>query len=203
MLGTHSQARVFAALELPPELCDRLAAVVAPLEAALPRGAVRWARAAGMHLTLKFYGDVASARLPELQTVLGRAAETAAPMALELQALGAFPNLVHPRVVWIGAAGDLDKLRALQRQVEEASTSLGFKPEARAFAPHLTLGRVKGNLRSVERQALAGALAGQRDQVGRLGGFTANTLSLMRSDLRPTGAEYTRLFAALLSGRAE
>ena len=195
----RSQLRVFAALELPPALCAQLSEVVAGLEALLPLGGVRWAQAGGMHVTLKFYGEVASERLAELQAALKQAAESAGPLALELQGLGVFPNPVHPRVIWVNVAGEVEKLLPLYQKVEQASAALGFKPEARGFTPHLTLGRVKGHLRPREREALADALARQRGQA--FGAFSAETLSLMRSELKPTGAEYARLFAASLSGR--
>ena len=197
--GAPSQMRVFTALELPPALCDQLSEVVASLDALLLHGGVRWAQAEGMHVTLKFYGEVVSEKLAELQAALKQAAEGAGPMALELQGLGVFPNPVHPRVIWVGVAGEVEKLRLLYQKVEQVSASLGFKPEARGFTPHLTLGRVKGRLQPREREALADALARQRGQA--FGAFTAETLSLMRSDLKPTGAEYTRLFAAPLSSR--
>jgi len=196
-----SPLRVFAALELPLEVRNRLEALISALEAALPRSAVRWVNARGMHLTVKFYGDVAPERLPDVQRALQQVAAGASSLNLELRGLGVFPNPVHPRVIWAGAAGDLESLRALQQQVEAASIPLGFKPEARGFTPHLTLGRVKGHLSSVDRQALAEALTRQRAPAEQLGAFTAETLNLMRSDLRPTGAVYTQLFAVPLGGR--
>jgi 2'-5' RNA ligase len=195
------QVRVFAALELPPQMRARLDEIVEALDAALPRGGVRWVRAEGMHLTLKFYGDVASGRLPELEAALQQAAGSAGPLALEMQGLGVFPNPLHPRVIWAGMAGDLDALRALHEKVEQVSSPLGFKPEARDFTPHLTLGRVKAHLKPREREALMEAVTRRRSEP--FGAFVADAVSLMRSHLKPTGAEYTRLFAAPLGGGAD
>jgi 2'-5' RNA ligase len=195
---TLSGVRVFAALELPPEIRDRIADLSAGLNSALPKGGVRWVRADGIHLTLKFYGDVDSERLPELQAALTTTAQSARPLSLEMEGLGVFPNPVHPRVVWVGVAGDLTRLRALRQRVDEASAALGFKPETRPFTPHLTLGRARDHLKPLEKQALAQALERYRAQVGQLGAFTVEALSLMRSVLKPTGAEYTPLFAARL-----
>jgi 2'-5' RNA ligase len=196
-----ARVRVFAALNLPPELCNRLGDVIAGLSTSLPHGAVRWVRAAGIHLTLKFYGNVTRERLPELQSVLAQAAESASPISLELQGLGIFPSPIRPRVIWVGLAGDLERLNELQKRVEDASAVLGFKPEPRGFTPHLTLGRVNGNLRSLERQRLAEGLAAAREQSLDLGAFTADTLSLIRSELKPTGSVYTPLFTTPLGSR--
>ena len=196
---TPESLRLFAALELPSAWAGRLAEVIASLKASLPGGGVRWVRSEGIHLTLKFYGDVAPGTVPALQSALARAAASVPPISLEMEGLGVFPNLSRPRVIWADVAGDVERLTALQKAVEQASAPLGFKPEGRGFAPHLTLGRVNGTLRPAERQILGVVL--ERTHIGRPGAFTAEALSLMRSELRPGGSVYTRLFAASLGGR--
>ena len=195
-MSALGKLRVFAAIELPPELTERLAGIMAELGPMLPRKSIRWARAEGIHLTLKFYGEVASDRLPALQQSLKTAAASAHPMSLEAGSLGVFPNPFRPRVLWVGLAGDVQNLRALQIAIDALSTPLGFKPEARDFTPHLTLGRFHGSLRLPEREKLVEALKDPR--YAQFGALTAETLSLIRSNLKPGGAVYTRLFAAPL-----
>jgi 2'-5' RNA ligase len=190
--------RLFTALELPAPVRRQLADVMTALSAALPRGGVRWVRADGIHLTLKFYGEVSGEKLAGLQAVVTQAAAGVAPLALALNGLGTFPDLSRPRVIWAGLAGEVDRLKALQRAVEEASRPLGFVPEARGFTPHLTLGRVEPGWQSADRKNLEGALA--RLGPGLSGAFTAGTLALMRSDLRPGGAVYTPQLAVKLIG---
>jgi 2'-5' RNA ligase len=179
----------------------QLVELIAALSAALPRGGVRWVRAEGIHLTLKFYGEVGSDRLSGLQGVVKSAAAGVGPLALEMNGLGTFPNLARPRVIWAGLAGELDRLKALQRSVEEASRPLGFEPEARGFTPHLTLGRVEPGWRPADRQSLEDAFA--RLGPGVRAAFTADTLTLIRSDLRPGGAVYTPQLAVKLVGSAD
>ncbi len=188
--------RLFTALELPAEVRRQLASVSAELRAALPRGRVRWVRPEGIHLTLKFYGEVAGTRLPELQAVLRQAAGDVPPLQLALNGLGTFPNLNRPRVIWVGLQGEIDRLRALQRAVETASIPLGFEPEARGFTPHLTLGRVNEGWAPADTRALSAAFA--RLEPGRQDAFVAGTLNLMRSDLKPEGATYTCVAAEQL-----
>jgi RNA 2',3'-cyclic 3'-phosphodiesterase len=192
--------RLFTALELPPALRRQLADLISAFSASLPRGSVRWVRAEGVHLTLKFYGEVSQDKVPGLQASLRQAAQGASPLQLELEGLGTFPNAVRPRVIWVGLKGDLERLGALQRMVEEGAAPLGFAPEARGFSPHLTLGRVNAEWRPADKQKLGEAFA--RLGPGLHGRFTAETLSLMRSDLRPSGAVYTCLLAAALGGPA-
>ena len=194
-------ARVFAALELPPDVRQALSGVIAGFRESLPQGCVRWVRAERVHLTLKFYGEVRPDRLADIQAFLTRAADKAGPISLAVEGLGVFPNPIRPQVIWTGVTGDLSALRALQKAVEDGATALGFESEARPYSPHLTLGRVNERLRPAERQTLAQFLAQTR--VARLGEFRAETLNLMRSELRPGGSVYTRLFAAPLGSRYE
>jgi RNA 2',3'-cyclic 3'-phosphodiesterase len=190
--------RLFTALELPTPVRQQLAEVIRALSAAVPRGGVRWVRAEGIHLTLKFYGEVGGEKLAGLQAVVSQAAAGVAPLALTLNGLGTFPDLSRPRVIWAGLAGEVDRLKALQQAVEEASRPLGFVPEARGFTPHLTLGRVEPGWQPADRKNLESALA--RLGPGLSGAFTAGTLALMRSDLRPGGAVYTPQLAVKLIG---
>ncbi len=190
--------RLFVALELPPDARQRLAQVVAAFSAAVPRGLVRWVKADGIHLTLKFYGDVEAEQASEIGAGLGRLAAEAAPLKLAIEGLGVFPNARRPQVVWAGLAGHLTALSALQAAVEEMSAQLGFAREARAFTPHLTLGRVNGGPRPADQMSLLDYVKDGRAR--RFGEFEADRLTLMRSELRPTGAVYTALFVAPLGG---
>ncbi|MDW8326895.1 MAG: RNA 2',3'-cyclic phosphodiesterase [Anaerolineales bacterium] len=191
--------RLFAALELPASILTQLAALTKALQAGAPQGSVRWVRPEGVHLTLKFYGEVEAKQVKDLQAVLTEAATTAGPLTFTLAGVGAFPNLTRPRVIWAGVAGDVAALKRLQTAVEAASVRLGFAPEAKPFNPHLTLGRVHRPLRPQEHGRLAQVLEQAQTPPGEP--FTLDALSLMRSELRRGGALYTRLFSAPLTVR--
>jgi 2'-5' RNA ligase len=90
------------------------------------------------------------------------------------------------------------RLEALQKAVEEAMTSLGYKPERHGFTPHLTLGRVRRGTSRTDEKRIAEAIEGTT--VGQLTEFTADRFELIRSELKPTGAEYTTLETFLLLG---
>jgi 2'-5' RNA ligase len=192
--------RLFAALELPARLQATLAELQTAFSEQLPPRVVRWAKPDGIHLTLKFYGDVRAERAPEFQAGLARAVQAAgaaaASVPLLLRGLGVFPSPARPQVLWVGLEGDLAPLRRLQQAVESEAEALGYPPEARPFAPHLTLGRVRARLSPSEAEALLGFL--RRTQVEPLGDFLPASLHLMSSDRRPMGASYTTLYAAPL-----
>jgi 2'-5' RNA ligase len=187
--------RLFSALELSAPITESLAALSHRLREQLPRQSVRWVQPRHIHLTLKFYGEVKPELVTALQESLTHATLGRAPVTLALNGLGLFPNAVRPRVVWVGLGGELDALGALQAAVEQGAAGLGFPPEARAFTPHLTLGRVTENLRPPDRPRIGAAL---RALAFSPQTFTVEQVALIRSELKPAGPVYTRLFSAPL-----
>ncbi len=181
--------RLFVALELPPEVKEAAARMQDRLK---PSGAgVKWVRPEGMHLTLKFLGEVEDERLPGLPGALDRACRGRGALELELAGCGAFPGRGRPRVVWLGVAGQVGELAGLARALEESLARLGFAPEKRPFKAHLTLGRVRQGgrgRRAPDTRELSRLLAGLGAWQGP--SFRAGKLALMQSTLTPRGAIY-------------
>jgi 2'-5' RNA ligase len=178
--------RTFIAIEIPESVKKELAEAQDRLKGAGVDAS--WTRPQGIHLTLKFLGEVQDARIPEIMKALAGAAASTSGLRIDITGVGTFPNPKNARVVWVGLSGDVEKLLKLQRAVEESLIGLGFEREARAFTPHLTLGRI----RSIRlREAWLKALEGIKDI--RLSGFEVPALSLMKSELKPSGAVYTEI----------
>ena len=183
--------RTFIAIPIDPAILARLAAVQQALRAA---GApVSWTRPEGIHLTLKFLGDVPEDRMPDIGTALTTLALAHTAFALSVDGVGGFPTLHRPRVLWAGIGTGGDAAGAVARDIETALTPLGFPPETRPFTPHLTLGRVKAP-EGLDR--LAALLTQQAD--AHFGAMRVEAIQLIRSDLSPTGARYTVLCRAPL-----
>ena len=189
------RVRSFIAVELPSAARDAVERVMRVLRATAGDG-VRWVRPEGIHLTLKFLGDIDVDSVPAISMALDRCAASAAPFELFLEGVGVFPNARRPRVVWVGLGGALESLQGLQQSVERELEALGFARERRAFTPHLTLGRVRDGASAQQGRALSEAIAGASVQPGVE--LPVRELALTKSDLRPTGAVYTRLHAARL-----
>lgn len=181
--------RLFIALDLPATVRAELAGAQARLRAG--RYPVRWADPAGMHLTLQYLGEADAGVVASLLAAL--AAIERAPFQLDLGRLGAFPNLRQPRVVWAGVGGDTAALAGLQRAVVAATAPLGFGAEERAYTPHLTLGRVRGEAGRDELRALGEAVAAA-PRPSPLA-WQAGPPILFQSTLTPGGAVYTPLGA--------
>jgi RNA 2',3'-cyclic 3'-phosphodiesterase len=186
--------RAFIAIEIPPAVKAALADCRAELQR-LPAEA-GWTRPGNIHLTLKFLGEVPERSQETIAEAMREAAAGAAQLCLELAGLGAFPSWRRPRVLWAGLAGEVEAAKRLQARLEELLDKGGFPPEGRAFAPHLTLAR----LRSVE-DARTWAQTVEAYRLPPLA-FAVDRIVLFRSELHPAGARYTELAAELLGRQA-
>ena len=88
-------------------------------------------------------------------------------------------------MLWVGLAPLPDELRRLHSNIEAELEGAGFAREAKRFAPHLTIGRVRDPFKakpSVENLLAAGFAAET---------FRASEVIVMRSELHPSGSIYT------------
>jgi 2'-5' RNA ligase len=191
--------RLFIAVPLPESLLKRLGDVQYRLQGKVPHRSVRWVRAEGVHLTLKFLGDTPRDRIPTIQEALTVVARNAPVCELTVEGLGCFPSPRRPRVVWVGVREPTGRLKALWTAVEEGMMAIGYKPERHGFSPHLTLGRVRRRTSREDQQQIGEAITGTT--VDQLAVFTADRFALIRSVLKPTGAEYTTLATFRLGGQ--
>ncbi|NLP12868.1 RNA 2',3'-cyclic phosphodiesterase [bacterium] len=184
--------RSFVCIELPEDIRKILADLQNRLRP-LAKGTVRWPRAEGLHLTLKFLGDVELDRLDAAADALMRGCAESHGFQLCLRGTGAFPDLRSPRVLWAGLVEPSGELEKLQARIEKAFRAAGFAAEERPFSPHLTIARVKA-----PREAAALTRRWQVTSLENLW-FSVEEVVLMRSDLRSDGAVYTPLRRARLT----
>lgn len=179
-----ADVRLFIALNLPGEVRDALHAGAAPLREAVPCG-IGWVKPEGLHLTLKFLGDVEEARVPAIVEAVRTVAAAHPVPRLVVQGVGAFPSLARPRVVWAGVEAT-PRLELLQHDAEGTLARLGFEVEGRPFRPHVTLGRVRagGDAAATRPLAMAAAACVVAADV------PVPTLDLMHSTLMPGGARH-------------
>ena len=190
--------RLFVALEPPDPVRRRIAALEGELRRAAGRAAddVRWVATDSVHLTLQFLGAVPEERIEAVSEALAAAAASSRPLALEVKGAGGFPNARRPRVVWAGIAGDVAALAALVEDLGRRLAPLGFPPEARAFSPHLTLGRARDGRGGAP--GLGGALARVAADDGVP--WRATDVALVESHLSPKGPRYEVRVRAPLGG---
>ncbi|MBT9149501.1 MAG: RNA 2',3'-cyclic phosphodiesterase [Dehalococcoidia bacterium] len=184
------QIRAFIAIELPDQVKRDLSDLLGRIRPGQER-AVKWLDPDSIHLTLKFLGNIPAEKTVDIARAIDKAAAESKPFTLELQGLGAFPNLMSPRVVWVGVGGDVRLVVNLQRRIDQALIHLGFPSERREFSPHLTLGRLRDKATNQERRSLGESIGAMRLENGPP--FLVDEVCLMRSTLTSAGAIYHRL----------
>ena len=188
-----SAIRAFIAIDFSTEIHERLDYVTGQLKSRLPDVPVRWVPAKKIHLTLKFLGDVSVSNLEMLNRIIRSEAKKINPFEISVGELGAFPSIHRPRVIWVGIEAP-PELNMLQRGIENETYRLGYARERRPFSPHLTTGRVSRNATAGHIHQIADVLGDSK--IGFLGATRIQAVHLYRSDLRPQGAVYTRLYNA-------
>lgn len=183
--------RLFVAVDIPEDVRSALAALAAGLRAACPKA--RWARIEGLHLTLKFIGEIPDSKVSEIKSALGSVAPRS-PIEIHFRGVGFFPNARRPRVFWAGVEAG-PELGVLALAVEEALHPLAIARETRAFSPHLTLARFDPP-RPAEELLAAIEACGPLE----FGNATSSEFHLYQSVLKRGGAEYTRLATFPLTG---
>ncbi len=176
--------RTFIAIPLPDNLKEMLGRTMSSLRKKNP--GVRWVKPEGIHLTLKFLGDIAEDLVEDLSAELDNIARGYPALSLRFSGFGAFPNTRRPRVIWVGLAGDLPELAGLASQVDAMCSGFGIEREKRAFSAHITLGRLK----------VPSMVDLETDLIEE--GFSATQVLLYRSELLPTGARHTILHRSSL-----
>jgi len=184
------QIRSFIAIELPEEAKRGLAKLRRALEKDEHKF-VKWVDPGGIHLTLKFLGNIPSKRIAEITEAMEKATQGTPPFHLEISGLGVFPSLKQVRVFWVGIGGELDKLSRLQQSIDSALAALGFAKEERPFVPHLTLARIREGTSPPERRSF-GELVDSTTFEDKYP-VEVEAIRLMRSQLTPAGAIYTCL----------
>ncbi|MCL4872106.1 MAG: RNA 2',3'-cyclic phosphodiesterase [Anaerolineae bacterium] len=174
--------RLFIAITLPEPVAAALHNYTQGLAQQVPSRTVKWVEAQNLHLTLVFLGETDASKIRLVQAVMNVAAASFPPFSLQTTTLGCFPGQARPRTIWAGLAGELKAAQSLKQTLDAGLEPLGWPPEKRPFAPHLTLGRVK-------------------DERGRVplpwgepiptSPIPVTAIHLIESQLRPAGPLYT------------
>jgi RNA 2',3'-cyclic 3'-phosphodiesterase len=182
--------RTFIAIEIPQEIKMELDRVISELRPLAPE--IRWVRAANLHLTLRFLGDIPKKSASVLAAELAKNLSGFGQFQISLSGVGGFPNLKRARVIWIGGGAGCERLTELAPLVERSCIDLDFSKADKPFSCHLTIGRVKfpkGHeklISQIETMNFETPL------------FRVSEVALFKSDLLPAGPKYTRLETVLL-----
>ena len=183
--------RAFIAVDLPQPIQTALSEQQHALRtaAALTPGRneeMKWTRPEGIHLTLKFLGEISPKQVTQVTQALARLGSFE-PFALLVKGFGFFPDPRRPRVLWVGVEAP-PALEQLAHRVDTAMNELGFAAEGRTFTPHLTLARFDVPR---PRPELVAVLEPETGLI--LGRFEVSEFFLFESRLSPRGAQYQKV----------
>ena len=177
--------RVFCAVELADDVRARLQEHIARLRKEFPDAAASWSRVENIHLTLKFFGNVALDRVPKISAAATRTTEQFSKFQISVGNTGVFPRPSRAQVLWIGVSDPTAQLSNLQKGFEEECASEGFDKENRAYRPHLTIAR----LRKPERRLVDTHLQLTFEPIV----VPLHELVVFRSELSSKGSRYTAI----------
>jgi 2'-5' RNA ligase len=176
--------RAFIAIDLPDAVRSSLAEAQQTFRSAA--NDARWTRPEGIHLTLKFLGEISDAQTKQVVEALAQMGPIE-PFSVEVKGFGFFPQAQKARVFWAGVAAP-PALAELASKVESRMEKIGFAREDRAYSPHLTLARFQ-----VPRPQPALAAAAAAQATTSLGKFEVSEFFLFESKLSPQGSQYRKV----------
>jgi 2'-5' RNA ligase len=179
--------RVFCAAELPDKVRAQLEDHIQKLRKQIPDAAASWSRVENIHLTLKFFGNVALDRIPVISEAASRAVAEFSMFPIGIGETGVFPRPSRAQVLWIGVSDPSGKLSALQERLENECAAEGFPKENRAYRPHLTIARIR---KPEGTRRLADAHLQMHFNSTEV---QLNELIVFRSELSPKGSKYTAI----------
>jgi len=159
-------------------------------------GAVKWVERENLHVTLRFLGEVRDAETAGVISAL-EPPLVVAPFEIVLGGGGCFPAGGTPRVVWVGVTRGADDARRIYAELDARVSAFDVEREERAYAPHLTLGRV----REIQRSAGASLRAWTSEIASPLAQVHVAAATLFRSRLSPKGPTYEKLHEVPLAPR--
>ncbi len=188
------EIRSFLAFELPQDIRK----VVVQVSGELRKSPldVRWVKPKNIHLTVVFLGNIREDEIPSLRDAAEKVCLSFDPFSVSLKGVGCFPNRRKPRVLWVGLDGDIERMGSLRDSLQESLRPFGVKQEKRAFRPHLTLGRFRRIGKALKHLE---ALIAEHESL-TTPECPLNELILFRSDLKPSGAVYSKIAAFPLAG---
>jgi len=179
------EIRTFLAVDIPQNIKMKLDELITGLRQLAPD--IRWVRAANLHITLRFLGEINSSDIGKLKAAVEADIKDLARFEISLRGAGGFPNLSRPRVIWTGVGQGNDNLIALAGKVEDGCRQAGFGPADKPFSSHLTIGRVKFP-KGLER--LTAHLESLKFESEN---FEIGEVVVFKSDLSPAGPKYSKL----------
>ncbi|MCX7965023.1 MAG: RNA 2',3'-cyclic phosphodiesterase [Syntrophorhabdaceae bacterium] len=180
--------RAFIAFELPSDIKSYLSTIINTMSSKIRD--VKWVSTDGLHITMKFLGEIEEAKIDIIKNSLTHLENRYAPFKLILSEIDAFPNKKRPRVIVVNLKNGVDIVRNIFQDIENNLENIGFEKETRSFKPHITLGRMRTSMPILEKMI---PILEEKT-------FIVEGLTLFKSTLTNKGAIYDPLWKIKLGG---
>ncbi|WP_346675274.1 RNA 2',3'-cyclic phosphodiesterase [Methanobrevibacter woesei] len=176
-----SKIRAFLAIDLKEEFKPQIKEIIEDFKTL--NTDIKFVEVENLHFTLKFFGDVDENKINQISEIVSNTLEGFDPFNLKIQGCGAFPNLNHIKVIWLGTEENTI-LNSLHYDLDEEFSKIGFKKDFR-FSNHLTIGRMKSakNKNQVKEKL-------NDYKTVEIGEMSIGRISLKKSTLTPNGPIY-------------
>ncbi len=140
-----------------------------------------------IHYTIRFFGDTQLSKIRDIKACMEKIRFD--PFDIEVSQVGAFPNKYRPRVIWIGAGLNEDRITDLKVKIDESIIELGYHPEKQKFMPHATIARVR-YVKDAKR------LSENLEELAKesIGKMRITHFTMKKSTLTPSGPIYEDLW---------
>ncbi len=189
--------RTFFACRISEENLAQIDHLLINLKSQIP-GAVKWVSTKNIHLTLKFLGEFKQSDVETIKALLAKNLAGSPSFPAAIHNMGAFPSLSKPQVIWLGLEAD-PALYKLIETLEQNCAQLGYPKEKRAFAAHITIGRMRQSASPSDKTLIAEVL--RKQQSLTIGQQSIDALHFIKSELTPRGPVYQTLFTIPFTSR--
>ncbi|HZY46996.1 MAG TPA: RNA 2',3'-cyclic phosphodiesterase [Candidatus Bathyarchaeia archaeon] len=182
---SEAQIRSFVSIDIEDrQILSRILSILSSLQSM--GGDLKPVERENIHLTLKFLGNISHRLLEEVKSSIKQLVFPT--FSAEINGAGAFPNLNHMNVIWVGVNEGWSQVEQIYEQVEKLLSPLGFRRENRPFSPHITVARVRSGRK---RDEIADFLRNLADE--SFGTMTVEKVRLKQSILSSSGPSYSTL----------
>jgi 2'-5' RNA ligase len=188
-----ARIRTFLAINLGGKIRDQLASLQEQLAIEAPD--VKWVEPKNLHITLLFLGEVDARETIDICRAAQKAVAEMPSFSVSVEGANCFGSPRRPRTLWVGVGAGLEEVVAVHDAIEAPLLDLGcYRREARAYTPHVTIGRVTGEQLN---DNLAKALASHK--TWSAGETQVREVQIMSSELTRDGPTYTVMGRAKLT----
>jgi len=174
--------RVFVAINLPEDVKSQLG-IYQKKWSELP---CNWVPVENLHITLAFLGNTGKRELESMEQIVGEIAQKQKPFDIFFKKICyGPPKIIPPSLIWVEGE-ESKELTDLKRGVDNLLAKItDYSAPKRKYVPHITLGRIK---KFEWRRYNTEGRAEINEELSI--SFRVNSIEIMESQLKKTGAEY-------------